>query len=194
MAANSNCGRLPRKSGFLAATYRSHKQSGQAIVTLPDGIGGRRDILLGKYGTKDIVIEQARVLAEWEAAGRLSPRLRATSPLMISSWLTTATLKVNRSADSAKTKGESAQQLDGLVWMQLNVPPAQRASLGRVAASKSAGIDRMEKQAADASIAWGVEVSEKHARRGSCSLLSLLHRPEKIETVGEAWKPPSTPK
>jgi hypothetical protein len=25
-------------------TYRKHKQSGQAIVTLPDGFGGRRDV------------------------------------------------------------------------------------------------------------------------------------------------------
>ena len=32
-------------------TYRRHKRSGQAIVTLPDGFGTRRDILLGKYGT-----------------------------------------------------------------------------------------------------------------------------------------------
>jgi hypothetical protein len=31
-------------------SYRLHRQSGQAIVTLPDGLGGRRDVLLGPYG------------------------------------------------------------------------------------------------------------------------------------------------
>jgi hypothetical protein len=30
--------------------YRLHKQSGQAIVTLPDGLGGRHDFTLGEYG------------------------------------------------------------------------------------------------------------------------------------------------
>jgi integrase len=51
-------------------SYRLHKQSGQAVVTLPDGLGGRRDVLLGKYGTPESRAEYARVLAEWEAAGR----------------------------------------------------------------------------------------------------------------------------
>jgi integrase len=51
-------------------TYRRHKQSGQAVVTLTDGLGGRKDVLLGKHGTKDSRIEYARVIAQWEAAGR----------------------------------------------------------------------------------------------------------------------------
>ena len=50
-------------------SYRKHKQSGQAVVTLTDGIGGRRDVLLGKYGTAGSRAEYARVVAEWEAAG-----------------------------------------------------------------------------------------------------------------------------
>jgi integrase len=51
-------------------SYRRHKQSGQAIVSLPDGYGGRRDILLGKYRTAVSRAEYARVLAEWEANDR----------------------------------------------------------------------------------------------------------------------------
>jgi hypothetical protein len=31
-------------------SYRKHRQSGQAIVSLPDGMGRRRDVLLGKHG------------------------------------------------------------------------------------------------------------------------------------------------
>jgi hypothetical protein len=54
-------------------SYR-RRQSGQALITLTDGLGGRRDVLQGKYGTKDSRIEYARVLAEWEAAGRSLPR------------------------------------------------------------------------------------------------------------------------
>jgi hypothetical protein len=55
-------------------TYRLHKQSGQAVVTLLDGLGGRKDVLLGRYGTPECRAEYLRVLAEWEANGRRLPR------------------------------------------------------------------------------------------------------------------------
>jgi integrase len=51
-------------------SYRLHKSSGQAVVTLPDGRGGRRDVLLGEHGTPASRAEYGRVIAEWEAAGR----------------------------------------------------------------------------------------------------------------------------
>jgi hypothetical protein len=54
--------------------YRHHKASGQAIVTLPDGVGGRRDVLLGKWRSRESRLEYAKVLGEWEAAGRRVPR------------------------------------------------------------------------------------------------------------------------
>jgi hypothetical protein len=50
--------------------YRLHRQSGQAIVTLTNGLGTRRDVLLGPHGTATSRAEYARVLAEWEANGR----------------------------------------------------------------------------------------------------------------------------
>ncbi len=50
--------------------YHRHKQSGQAVVTLADGLGNRRDVLLGKHGTAASRAEYARVIAEWEAGGR----------------------------------------------------------------------------------------------------------------------------
>jgi integrase len=59
---------FPKSPGVPA--YRLHRQSGQAIVTLTDGTGGRHDVLLGSYGTPDSRAEYARVIAEWEAAGR----------------------------------------------------------------------------------------------------------------------------
>jgi integrase len=58
---------------FHVPAYRLHKQSGQAIVTLTDALGTRRDVLLGKHGTAASRAEYARVLAEWEAAGRRLP-------------------------------------------------------------------------------------------------------------------------
>jgi integrase len=51
-------------------SYRLHKQSGQAVVTLSDPLGRRRDVLLGKHGTPESRQEYARVVAEWEAHGR----------------------------------------------------------------------------------------------------------------------------
>jgi integrase len=53
-------------------SYRCKRVSGRryGCVSLPDGAGGRRDVLLGKYGTKESRAEYARVIAEWEASGR----------------------------------------------------------------------------------------------------------------------------
>jgi integrase len=51
-------------------SYREHKASGQAVVTLPDGLGRRRDVLLGKYGTEASRAAYDRVVAEWLANGR----------------------------------------------------------------------------------------------------------------------------
>lgn len=50
-------------------SYRKHKASGQAIVTVPDGLGGRRDFLLGKYGTASSRAAYRRIIAEWEGNG-----------------------------------------------------------------------------------------------------------------------------
>jgi integrase len=69
-----NCGSLPQKGFYRMSptrkkgtpSYRLHKQSGQAIVTLSDKLGSRRDVLLGKYGTPESHIEYRRVLLEWE--------------------------------------------------------------------------------------------------------------------------------
>jgi integrase len=62
---------MPRRNPV--PSYRLHKQSGQAIVTLPDGQGGRHDVLLGRYDTPESRQEYARVIAEWEANGRRVP-------------------------------------------------------------------------------------------------------------------------
>jgi integrase len=71
-------------------SYRHHKQSGQAVVTLPDGLGSRRDVLLGKYRSKESRLEYARVIAELEAAGRSLPPEQAAglsvNELLIRFW------------------------------------------------------------------------------------------------------------
>lgn len=51
-------------------SYRLHRQSGQAITTLTDGLGRRRDVLLGTYGTPASRQRYGQVVAEWEASGR----------------------------------------------------------------------------------------------------------------------------
>jgi integrase len=51
-----------------AASYRHHKPSGQAVVTL-DG----RDFYLGKFGTTESRAEYDRLLDEWLANGRRLP-------------------------------------------------------------------------------------------------------------------------
>jgi integrase len=91
-------------------SYRFHKQSRQAVVTLPDGLGGRRDVLLGKYGTAVSRLEYARVIAEWEANGRRFPQ-----PVVALADLTVNELVLAywRYAESYYLKnGEPTSQLD----------------------------------------------------------------------------------
>jgi integrase len=68
-------------------TYRLHKQSGQAIVTLTDGSGARRDVLLGVYDTPESRTEYLRVLGEWEATGRRLPDREAGSGIRVNELL-----------------------------------------------------------------------------------------------------------
>ena len=58
---------MPRVS---TPRYRLHKQSGQAIVTLPDRLGQRRDVPLGPYNSPASHAEYDRVIAEWLVRGR----------------------------------------------------------------------------------------------------------------------------
>jgi integrase len=59
---------MPRHSGI--PSYRQHKRSGKAVVTLSDGHGARYDVQLGEYNSPESRERYARVIAEWEAAGR----------------------------------------------------------------------------------------------------------------------------
>jgi hypothetical protein len=64
---------MSRQPSARVPSYRLHKQSGSAIVTLTDGLGGRRDVLLGRHGTAASRAAYARTIAEWEARGRGLP-------------------------------------------------------------------------------------------------------------------------
>jgi len=59
---------MPKLSNVQVPSYRLHKQSGQAIVTLSG-----RDVLLGRYNTSESRETYNRVVAEWLAAGRQPP-------------------------------------------------------------------------------------------------------------------------
>ena len=54
-----------------------------AVVSLPDGIGGRRDVLLGKYGTKESRARYVKEIAEWEAGDRCLPSREARKGVTI---------------------------------------------------------------------------------------------------------------
>ena len=59
---------MPKLTGHKVPSYRLHKQSGQAIVTL-----NGRDRLFGKFGTLESQTEYNRLIAEWLVAGRQLP-------------------------------------------------------------------------------------------------------------------------
>ena len=58
-----------REPSRTVPSYRQHKPSGQAVVTLSG-----RDIYLGKYGTNASRAEYDRLIGEWPASGRCLPR------------------------------------------------------------------------------------------------------------------------
>ena len=69
-------------------SYRHHRQSGQAIVTLVDPTGRRKDVLLGRYGSSESRSEYARVIAEWEAGSRtFALSLQSLSDLTVNELL-----------------------------------------------------------------------------------------------------------
>jgi hypothetical protein len=59
---------MPKLKSNAVPSYRLHKQSGQAVVTLSG-----RDILLGAYDTKISRAAYDRAVAEWIANGRCWP-------------------------------------------------------------------------------------------------------------------------
>jgi integrase len=61
---------MPASKKPRIPTYRLHKQSGHAVVTLTDGTGIRRDVLLGKYDSPESHATYERVILEWSLRGR----------------------------------------------------------------------------------------------------------------------------
>ncbi|HWG41562.1 MAG TPA: tyrosine-type recombinase/integrase [Gemmataceae bacterium] len=71
-------------SKFRVPSYRLHRQSGQAVVTLTDSLTGqRKDHLLGKYNTAASRQEYKRVVLDWEARGRRLPESNGTPELTL---------------------------------------------------------------------------------------------------------------
>jgi integrase len=68
----------PRNS---VPSYRLHKQSGQAVVTLRDSLTGqRRDVMLGEHDSPESRAEYKRVVLEWESNGRRPSPATETAP------------------------------------------------------------------------------------------------------------------
>jgi integrase len=65
------------------ASYRLHKGSGQAVVTL-----GGRDVYLGRHGSEESVSEYRRLIAEWLACHRQAPPPRLEAAASSSSDIT----------------------------------------------------------------------------------------------------------
>src|SRR5260370_4959178 len=63
-------------------SYRLHKPSGKAVVTLPDGRGGRKDVYLGVHGTPESRQQYQEKVIEWECLSRplFPPPAQAKTP------------------------------------------------------------------------------------------------------------------
>jgi integrase len=93
-------------------SYRLHKQSGQAVVTLPDTLGRRRDVLLGKHGTEESKAEYLRVLNEWRASGSRLPSV--AGPGLSINELILAYFRHAEQIFGEKRPGETAGTLDNI--------------------------------------------------------------------------------
>ncbi len=63
---------MPRPRNAVPS-YRLHKQSGQAVVTLPRPGGGRKDYTLGRHGSPESLQEYARLVAGYQPAPTAAP-------------------------------------------------------------------------------------------------------------------------
>ena len=88
--------------GARVPSYRHHKPTGQAVVTL-----GGRDIYLGRWNSSQSRHEYDRIIGEWLASGRTLPR--PTADLMIAELI----LRFMHFAKGYYRKaGESTSELD----------------------------------------------------------------------------------
>jgi integrase len=93
---------MPRRQKTPA--YRHNKTSDRAVVTLPDGQGGRKDIYLGRYGTPESRQEYARVILAWENSGRRLPEPEIGRPAPADLTINEILLAYDRHAEAYYVK------------------------------------------------------------------------------------------
>jgi len=74
----------PRVPSYRKKTVANRKYG---CVSLPNGLGGRRDILLGPYGSKESKAEYARVVSEWLAADKRLPTTENANDITVNELL-----------------------------------------------------------------------------------------------------------
>ena len=106
---------MSRPRSVSPPAYRKHRQSGQAVVTLSDPTGRRKDYLLGPYGSSQSKAEYARLIAEWTAAGWCIPHVGpAPADLTVNEMLVrfwTHVTAYYRHADGAPTSEVDSYRL-----------------------------------------------------------------------------------
>jgi len=101
-----------RRRSISPPKYRKHRQSGQAIVTLSDAIGRRKDYLLGRYGSAESRREYGRLINEWEAAGQSIPHTGpAPADLTVNEFL--VRFRTHAEAYYRDPDGAPSGELDG---------------------------------------------------------------------------------
>jgi len=110
-------------------SYRRHS-SGQARVTLKDPITGmRRDVLLGKYGSRSSRAEYGRVIEAWESSGRRLPDRPATdltiAEMLLAYWQHVERHYCHADGTATSEQKDIALALRPLRELYANVPAAE---------------------------------------------------------------------
>ena len=66
---------MARTPAGTLPVLRLHKKTKQAVVTLTNPRGSRRDYYLGKHGTEESQQKYRKLLAQWIEGGRELPRV-----------------------------------------------------------------------------------------------------------------------
>lgn len=118
---------MPKLAENAVPSYRLHKQSGQAIVTL-----NGQDITLGRYGTRASRDRYNQIIGEWLAAGRRLPEKVAASTIaeVVNAYRKHADVYY-RHADGTPTSSVErlARELSPLAKLYARLPAAELSPL-----------------------------------------------------------------
>jgi hypothetical protein len=153
-SANQEFYRMPRHANLIPS-YRRHKKTGRAVITVRDHLGGRRDILLpGEYRSKESTAEYDRICSVLRAN---SGRLPETKGNTVDLTVTELVLRYMDHASTYYVDPITKEPTSELACLTLAFAPLNRL-FGEVSVVE---FDSLKLEALQQSMATGTWLTEK---------------------------------